>query len=172
MTQNYYLLLGIPHDTVKPEVIRVAAETRMNEFKETFERLQQCAGRSEIGEAYDYAILEISPAASLIDIKEAAQRKIATAKEAYQTLINPTTRIAYDQMIAKESSLNEIPMILRQSTEKHPHVKKAPPSPIPTPISPPVIPEKSSGSSLNWLWLFVAVGLIAIGGFLILRFIR
>ena len=35
MTQNYYLLLGISHDTVKPEVIRVAAETRMNEFKET-----------------------------------------------------------------------------------------------------------------------------------------
>jgi hypothetical protein len=172
MTQNYYLLLGIPHDTVKPEVIRVAAETRMNEFKEAFERLQQCAGRAEIGDTYDYAILEISPAASLVEIKDAAQKKIAAAKEAYQTLINPTTRIAYDQMLAKESSLNDLPMILRQSTEKHPHVKKAPPPPIPTPISSPVTPEQSSGSSLSWLWLFVAVGLIAIGGFLALRFLR
>jgi len=172
MTQNYYLLLGISHDTVKPEVIRVAAETRMNEFKETFERLQQCVGREEIGEAYDYAILEISPAASLADIKEATQRKITAIKEAYQTLINPASRVAYNQMLAKESSLNDIPMILKQSTEKHPSIKKTPSSPIPTSISSPFIPKQYSGSSLNWLWLFVAVGLIAIGGFLALRFFR
>ncbi len=172
MTQNYYLLLGIPQDTVKPEVIRVAAETRMNEFKEAFERLQRCAGRAEMGDAYDYAILETSHTASLAEIKEATQRKIAAIKEAYQTLINPTTRVSYDQMLVKESSLNDLPMILRQSTEKHPHLKKSPSSPIPTPISSPTIPEHSFGSSLNWLWLFVAIGLIAIGGFLSLRFFR
>jgi hypothetical protein len=172
MPQNYYLLLGIPRDTVKPEVIRVAAETRMNEFKEAFERLQQCAGRLEVGDAYDYAILEMSPDASLIEIKQATQRKIAITKEAYQTLINPTTRVAYDQAVAKESSLNDTPMILRQSAEKHPPIKKTPPPPIPTPISSPVISEKSSSSSLNWLWLFVIVGLMATGGFLALRFFR
>lgn len=172
MTQNYYLLLGIPHDTVKPEVIRVAAETRMNEFREAFERLQQCAGRVETGDAYDYAILEVSPATSLVEIKEATQRKIAITKEAYQTLINPSKRIAYDQILVKESSLNDLPMILKQSTEKHSPIKKAPPSPIPTPISLPITPEKSTHSSLNWLGLVVVVGLIAIGGFLALRFFR
>lgn len=171
MIQDYYLLLGIPHDTVKPEVIRVAAETRMNEFKEAFDRLQLCIGRMEVGEAYDYAILEVSPAASLAEIKESAQRKITTTKEAYQTLINPTKRVAYDQMLSAESSFSGIPMILKQSTEKHPPLKKTPSPPIPTPISSPLPVEKTTNSSLSWLWLFVAVGLIAIGAFLGLRFI-
>ncbi|MEY3219771.1 MAG: hypothetical protein RIT27_1128 [Pseudomonadota bacterium] len=174
MNQDYYLLLGIPHDTVKPEVIRVAAETRLNEFREAFERLQQCAGRAESGDAYDYAILEVSPAASLVEIKESVQRKSAAIKEASQTLIDPTKRVLYDQSLKTESSLNDVPMILRQSTQKHPPSlrKHATQIPIPTPISSPLIKEKSSHSSLSWLWLFVTVGLVAIGIFSMLRFLK
>jgi len=174
MYQDYYLLLGIPHDTVKPEVIRVAAETRLNEFKEAYERLLTCAGRAESGEAYDYAILEVSLDASLLDIKEAVKRKAAIVKEASQTLLDPTKRVLYDQSVKADSSLNDVPMILKQSTQKTPSsIRKNPPqTPIPTPISAAPIQEKSANSSLSWLWLFVIIGFIAIGAFLALKFFR
>jgi|WetSurMetagenome_2_1015567.scaffolds.fasta_scaffold11036_3 hypothetical protein len=167
MIQNYYVLLGIPHDTIKPEAIRIAAETRINEFKAVFERLQVCIEQMEEGDAYDYAVLEASPSSSLEDIQNATQQKIAIAKEAYQTLIHPTKRVQYDQALMQESSLNDAPMILRQSTEKHPHSKKTPPLTVP----PPMVLRKNIGSSSHWLWFFTSLGLLAIGLFLGLRFL-
>lgn len=171
MTENYYLLLGIPHGTIKPEVIRVAAESRMSEFKDAFERLQKSNNQKEVGDAYDYALLEVSPAASLAELKDATQRKIGIIKEAYQTLINPTKRIQYDQALEQDSSLNESPLIFKQSTQKHSPLKKAIP-PVPIPISSPIPIEEEANSSINWLWLFVAVGLLAIAAFLVLRLLK
>jgi hypothetical protein len=171
MTENYYLLLGIPHGTIKPEVIRVAAESRMNECREAFDRLQKSSSQKEIGEAYDYALLEVSPAAPLTEIKEATQRKIGVIKEAYHTLINPTKRIQYDQALEEDSSLNETPLIFKQSTQKHPPLKKTAP-PVPIPSSSPLPIDEETNSSINWLWLFVAVGLLAIAAFLGLKLLK
>lgn len=171
MIQDYYLLLGISRDIVKPEIIRVAAETRMRELKDAFERLQLCIERTETGDPYDYAMLEVSPHASIAEIKESTQRKIAAIKEAYQTLINPAKRAAYDQTLAADSSFTNTPMILKQSAEKHSSCKKNSSPPIPIPISSLPPSEKRRSSSLIWLGAFVIIAVLAIAVFLGLRLI-